>query len=146
MIEDPSGATLGFWQDGNHTGAELFNEHGAMSWNELATRDLAAARAFFEKLMNWTIKDGDVGDGNTYTSIFLDGEHPNGGMIQMDENWPAEVPPHWTTYFTVDDVDAVAAKVEELGGSVRVPPQDIAVGRFSGLADPDGGAFTVIKM
>lgn len=146
MIQDPTGATLGVWQAGNHTGADIFNEHGAMSWNELATRDVSTAKAFFERLLGWAVQTGDIGGGNMYTGIFLDGDHPNGGMIQMDEKWPQEIPPHWMTYFTVDDVDAAAAKVEELGGAVKVPPRDIPVGRFSVVSDPQGGTFTIITM
>ena len=146
LIQDPSGAVLGLWQDGNHSGAEVFNEHGAMSWNELATRDLEGAKSFYSELLGWSVKTGDVGGGTMYTGIFLDDERPNGGMLEMDGNWPAEVPPHWMTYFAVDDVDAAVAKVKELGGSVDVEPQDIPVGRFSVVSDPQGGTFTLITM
>ncbi len=80
-----------------------------------------------------------------YTGIFLGEDQPNGGMIEMNDEWPAEIPPHWMTYFTVDDVDAAAAKVTDLGGSISVPPQDIPVGRFSVVNDPQGGVFTIYK-
>lgn len=146
LIQDPTGAVLGLWQDGNHSGAEVFNEHGALSWNELATRDLESAKSFYSELLGWTVKTGDVGGGNMYTGIFLDGDRPNGGMLEMDGNWPAEIPSHWMTYFAVDDVDAAAAKVKELGGSVDVEPQDIPVGRFSVVSDPQGGSFTLLTM
>ena len=143
LIQDPTGAVVAVWQPGSHAGAELFNEPGAMSWNELATRDPAAAKTFYEQLFGWTIKAGDVGGGASYTGIFLGGDHPNGGIIEMTEQWPPEVPPHWMTYFSVADVAAAAAKAEELGGSVRVAPQDIPVGCFSVISDPHGATFTV---
>jgi predicted enzyme related to lactoylglutathione lyase len=42
----------------------------------------------------------------------------------------------------VGDADRTAARASELGGSVLLPPMDIAVGRFTILADPQGAAFT----
>ncbi|UCH26041.1 MAG: VOC family protein [Trueperaceae bacterium] len=145
LIQDPTGAAVALWQTGNHDGAEIFNEPGAMTWNELATRNVTSAKGFFEQLLGWKVQAGDVGDGTLYTGIFLDGDHPNGGMVEMDETWPENLPPHWLTYFSVDDVDAVAQKVQALGGKVTVEPQDIPVGRFSVLSDPHGGTFAVIS-
>ena len=55
------------------------------------------------------------------------------------------VPAHWMSYFTVDDVDAAAAKVKELGGNVCVPPTDIPVGRFAVVSDPAGATFSLFK-
>jgi hypothetical protein len=49
-------------------------------------------------------------------------------------------------YFGVDDTDAAAAKVTELGGGVLMPTMDIEAGRFAVVADPAGAAFAVIKL
>ena len=43
------------------------------------------------------------------------------------------------------DVDLTAAKAEELGGKVLVPPTDIPrVGRFCVLQDPQGAVLSAI--
>ena len=47
---------------------------------------------------------------------------------------------------SVDDCDAMAAKMSELGGTVMVPPTDIEPGRFAMGFDPQGAAFSVIRM
>ena len=39
-----------------------------------------------------------------------------------------------------------AAKTEEMGGSVNMPPMDLPVGRFSVLTDPQGAVFAVIRL
>jgi hypothetical protein len=52
----------------------------------------------------------------------------------------------WTVYFQTDDTDATAAKAQELGGTVMVPPTDIPPGRFAAIVDPQGAVFNVIKM
>jgi predicted enzyme related to lactoylglutathione lyase len=49
-------------------------------------------------------------------------------------------------YFAVEDTDASVAKAEELGGSVRMAPMDIPVGRFAVLGDPQGATFAIIRM
>jgi predicted enzyme related to lactoylglutathione lyase len=35
------------------------------------------------------------------------------------------MPPSWTTYVTVDDVDKTAKQAQELGGKILMGPQDI---------------------
>jgi predicted enzyme related to lactoylglutathione lyase len=57
---------------------------------------------------------------------------------QQDER-ATGVPPHWNSYITVDDVDSVSARVEELGGALHAPPFDVMdVGRMSAHSDPTG--------
>ena len=71
---------------------------------------------------------------------------PDAGIIAMDPAW-GNVPPHWIPYFQVADCDTAAAKAQELGGRVFVPPTDIPnVGRFAMLADPQGAMFSIIKV
>jgi predicted enzyme related to lactoylglutathione lyase len=48
----------------------------------------------------------------------------------------------WSMYVTVDDIDATAKKVEQLGGKIMRPPSDIPnVGRFCVLSDPQGAVI-----
>ena len=47
--------------------------------------------------------------------------------------------------FAVDDADAIAAKAEQLGGKVVVPPFDAEPVRMTVLADPQGTVFTASK-
>ena len=44
---NPLGAAVGLWQAGTHYGAQLVNEHGTPTWNELLTDDTAAAAQFY---------------------------------------------------------------------------------------------------
>jgi uncharacterized protein len=144
FVSHPAGGFIGLWQPARHTGAELVNEHGALTWNELHTRDVDGAKAFYEALFGWAAEDSDFG-GVTYTVLSLDGQGI-GGMMPMQEGMPAEMPAFWLVYFGVDDCDAAVAKAQELGGSVRYPATDMeGVGRFAVLADPHETAFAVIK-
>jgi predicted enzyme related to lactoylglutathione lyase len=141
---DPAGAFICVWQPGNHKGAELVNEPGGFCWNELQSRDIAGAKPFYNKAFGWAAKDSDMG-GTSYTEWQLDGKSIAGGMAMSDQI-PANVPSFWMTYFAVDDVDASAAKVQELGGSVMMPAMDSPAGRFAIVSDQLGASFGIIKV
>ena len=55
------------------------------------------------------------------------------------------MPAVWNVYLGADDVDAVAARTKELGGSVMAEPFDIPVGRMAVLVDPQGAVFCTFK-
>jgi uncharacterized protein len=141
---DPTEAALGAWQPRQFAGAAVVNEPGTFTWNELATRDIAAAQSFYSDVLGWDVEERDFG-GVKYTLWKVDGEMVAGGM-PMGDQFPPEVPPHWAVYFAVDDTDATAEKAKQLGGQVQVEPMDIPdVGRFAVISDPQGAVFSVIK-
>jgi predicted enzyme related to lactoylglutathione lyase len=143
FVMHPAGGIIGMWQAGRTIGAQLVNEAGAFTWNELHTRDTDAAKAFYSAVFGWTADDQDVG-GMTYTVLNL-GDRGIAGMMPMPSGVPDEVPAYWLTYFEVAGADATVAKAGELGGSVTSGPMDVeGVGRFAVLADPHGVNFGVI--
>jgi predicted enzyme related to lactoylglutathione lyase len=144
VLQDPTGATFAVWQAKQHGGAQVVNEPGSVCWTELATRDRGAAAKFYSNLFAWQGDEQQYGE-MPYT-MWMNGEAPVGGMMQMDEQW-GDAPSHWMPYVQVDDCDAAAAKAAKLGGSVCVPPTDIpTIGRFAVIQDPTGGTFSVIKL
>ena len=144
VFADPTGAAIGVWQPKSFAGAELANEAGSFAWNELNTRDLPAARAFYSEVFGWQPNDMDMG-GTEYTEWKL-GDRSVAGMMPMPDVVPDEVPAHWLVYFGVDDTDATVSRAAELGATTVVPPTDIPPGRFAVLMDPDGATFAVIKL
>ena len=99
-LQDPTGATFSLWQPKKHSGAGITSEIGTVCWNELATTDTGVAGKFYTQLFGWRTKLQDVGP--TKYMMFMNGEMPTGGMLQMTPEWGA-IPPHWTIYFTVND-------------------------------------------
>jgi uncharacterized protein len=144
FLVDPAGAFIGLWQPGRNLGAGLVNEPGALSWNELNTRDTAAAKEFYGAVFGWGFEDNEF-EGGTYTSLKV-GDRPVGGMLDMTGRVPDGVPSHWQVYFAVEDTDATVAKATELGGSLMFGPIDIEAGRFAILADPFGASFAAIAL
>ncbi len=119
--------------------------HGTFCWNELCTRDKAAAGKFYSELIGWEVVDSGM-PGMDYSMLKAGGKEA-GGMMAMPPDVPKEVPSHWMAYLTVDDVDALIGKVTELGGTVLFGPMDIpSVGRFITIQDPTGAAVSLITL
>lgn len=143
MFMDTTGAAFGVWEPGTHRGAEVRNEPGAACWHELVTDDLDAATTFYSAVFGWEGKPHGTGPGG-YMEFKL-GDKTVGGMMSRPPTMPANVPAHWAVYFAVDDADAAAAKVTELGGKVIVGPTDIQPGRFAVVLDSTGASFNILK-
>ena len=109
--QDPTGAMFGIWEPGEHKGAQLHDEHAALSWNELMTRDLEGAVRFYGSLFDYTFEPlPDEPEG--YRVLKLGGDYV-GGIWRTEE-----VPAHWVAYFKFDDVDAGFERARELGGEL----------------------------
>ena len=130
VFAHPAGGMIGTWQAGSHTGAELVNEPGALNWNELQTRDVEGAKAYYAAVFGWEPDDQDFG-GMTYT-MFNVGDTGVAGAMPTPSGVPDEVPAFWLTYFTVEDCDASVAKVQELGGARWSPHTDGGRGALRG--------------
>jgi predicted enzyme related to lactoylglutathione lyase len=144
VLLDPSGAAVGLWQPIDHSGAEVFNVAGSLSWNELQSRDLDAALPFYEQVFGWRFTDGHEAG---YRQIILDtkeGDDPyNGGAMAMPPGVPDEAPSFWAVYFAVADCHRAVQQLTELGGTVVVPPMEMGPGTFAGFTDPTG-AFAFV--
>ena len=145
VIADPEGAVFGIWQPGSFSGAELVNEPGSLSWNELNTRDPEAAESFYGDLFGWSFAEMDMGESGSYTTMHLPGaaEDDQGiaGLLDMRGRVPDEVPPHWTTYFTIADLDASLEAAKGAGGNVMFGPLELPMGRLALISDPQGVTF-----
>lgn len=141
VVQDPTGAFISFWQAKNHIGSGLVNVPGAFTWNELATRDVDKAKAFYGELVGWRFEDG----GQLGYSYIYNNDRMNGGIIEMDASW-GDLPSHWMAYFAVSDIEASVKKVQELGGKISVEiSENPETGRFSVIHDPQGAILTIIE-
>lgn len=110
---------------------------GRLHWADLATPDDDVARAFYTSLFGWTAHDETVGHGRL--TRFCIGDRPVCSMYRLRRrHLDAGVPPHWTPYVTVEDVDRAAERASTLGGSVIVAPLAAHDARISVITDPCG--------
>ena len=136
-IMDNQGVALGLWQAGEHIGAQLVKEPGALSWSELYVPDVGTATEFLGYVLGLTADAADMGP-MSYTLLKV-GDNAVAGVMEPPEN----VPPCWTVYFGAADVNETAAKVAELGGQVINGPFPTPLGQMIVAADTAGGVFLV---
>ena len=164
VFTDAEGAAFSVWQPKNFRGATVVNEHGSVNFNNLHTRDIESAKAFYGAVFGWDLLD--LGGGYAWAlpayGDFLEQRTPglresmagmgaperfaevvaSANLIPEDQ---PDTPAHWGVTFGVDDADAIAARATELGGSVVAPPFDAPWVRMTILTDPQGATFTASK-
>lgn len=118
---------------------------GRFIWHELSTHDTEASKAFYTGIAGWGTMQWEH-EGMKY-DMFTLGETPCGGAWKIpEEGKEAGTPPGWTPYVAVPDVDATAARAKELGGDVKMGPDDIpTVGRVAVIADPQGASIGIYR-
>jgi uncharacterized protein len=124
---------------------KVVSSHGHFVWYELVTTDIAAATAFYTRVMRWGAWDAST-PGKSYI-LFGDGKSAISALTPLSNDArQIGVQPTWVGYVGVDDVDAAAERVTQLGGTVQVPPTDVAdISRFSVFTDPQGARLALFK-
>jgi uncharacterized protein len=154
MLADPAGAAFSVWQAGEHKGATIVNEPGALNFNVLNTGDPEAVKPFYNAVFGWTTLD--LGSGEfwamkeygDYLEELTPGTRERAAAIGAGgfEDVVAALAPtdgraNWSVTFGTADADATAARAVELGGSVVKPPTDAPYSRMTVLRDPQGATF-----
>ena len=108
---------------------------GEVSFIEFGATDAMTARSFYGKLFGWSFEPGPSGGGYA-----IDGAGVPAGVHSGD----AGAAPY--VFFRVDDLDAAAATVERLGGSVEALPDAdeasiVTFGEFRLCRDDQGSPF-----
>ncbi len=113
--------------------------HGRFHWNELMTRDVEKAKAFYGDCLGWTFDGMPMPDGTYW--IIKAGDDFAGGMMEMtpERGIPDDAPVTWMSYIEVDDIDARLEKVAAAGGKIARPAFDVpGVGRIAMVEDATG--------
>lgn len=112
--------------------------HGAFCWNELVTRDVERAKAFYRDTIGWSFNPAPMANGGTYW-VAACGGVPVAGLFSLDAPEFEGVPEGWMSYLAVDDVDARLEKALQAGAKLMKPIFDVpGVGRIAILIEPGG--------
>ena len=160
VLADPDGAVFCAWQPNNHKGSRVVNEHGAVNFNNLATRDADAAKAFYGAVFGWQTLDLPAGVFWTLPGYGDHLEQRSPGLREGMEQMGAPegfidvvavlnpiaagdnvTPPAWNITFAVDDALAAMKTAGELGGEVVAGPIEAPWTRFAVIKDPQGATF-----
>ena len=110
-----------------------------VSWNELASPDLAASKAFYSRHFGFEFNEampmGPMGD---YCFIDHHGQRLGAIMQRQDERQPAA----WLFYIGVPSIAAAARANAANGGRVLLGPMAVPSGEWVVVAtDPAGAGF-----
>ena len=165
VFADPEGATFLAWEAKEHRGAQIVNEHGALNFNDLNTRDPEGTKSFYGAVFGWStiqLPGGFEmwalpGYGDHLEEIYpgmregmAEMDAPKGfedavaSIVPIGDDQP-DARPHWNVTFAVDDADEIAEKTSRLGGNVIMPPMDAPWVRMTVIADPQGATLTASK-
>src|SRR5947207_150198 len=97
------------------------HSHGHFVWYELMTTDMEAAKAFYAQVIGWGTQDAAV-PAASYTVFTAAGVSVSGALRVPEEAIKSGFRPTWLGYVGVDDVDAAAGRVAQLGGARHVTP------------------------
>ena len=139
VLTDPEGAVFNVWEAKDHKGAQVVNEHGALNFNGLATRDLDGAKPFYGAVFGWEVLALPAGLMWTLPGYGDHLEERSPGLRAQMEQMGApegfidvvaaidpvadddsETPAHWSVTFGVDDAEAAAARARS--SAVRSSP------------------------
>src|SRR5919106_2918950 len=92
------------------------------AWVDLATTDAESARDFYSKLFGWSPEISEDPQYGGYATAKV-GDQSAAGIGPKQEG--DQSPTAWSLYIGTADVDGLAKKVQEGGGSVIAPPFDV---------------------
>jgi predicted enzyme related to lactoylglutathione lyase len=105
---------------------------------EIAARDLEAASKFYSDVFGWKVQQ--LPEMN-YASFEAEGG-PGGGFNPVENDPFGPV----TVYINTDDLDASLQKIQDSGGNVVSPKNDIpGMGQYAIFTDPTGNALGLFQ-
>jgi uncharacterized protein len=147
VCRDTEGAVFALWQPGELRGAQLVNELGFWTWNNLMTRDVDAARDFYGQVFGWTATQPE-GAPDFIWNWHVEGQRwPEGlaGLMRMGTDMPPDTPPHWQVYLMVESADAALATTRAAGGTPIFGPIDTPIARMAVVIDPQGATVALLQ-
>ncbi len=117
---------------------ELHIQH-AVSWFEIPCTDLARAQAFYEGVLNCSMRNEDMGPSQGAVFPYADGGV--GGCLMCGPTAPQPAAGGILVYLDCSpSLDAALERLQAAGGSVALPRQALppGMGFFAHVTDPDG--------
>jgi hypothetical protein len=141
VFADPAGARFGLSQERQVRGFGVTHVPGAFAWAELATSDLAGARAFYPAILPGVTEKHWGGEFGYH--LLVSAGREVAGMFALPD---ASMAPAWTVSFQSADVAVDAARAREAGAELMMGPQSTpGVGTWAVLRDPQGAVFGLLQ-
>lgn len=116
--------------------------HGEPCWADVQTRDVEAAKGFYQAVFGWRFQDMPTPDGRSYAQAYLDDDLVAVIAPQNPHQESLGPAAQWNIYFAADDARAVAEETPHAGGAVQFGPEEVADTGVMVFVDPPGGGTT----
>jgi predicted enzyme related to lactoylglutathione lyase len=110
--------------------------HEKINYLEFPAKDIAATKAFFKSVFDWTFTDY----GPDY--IAFNNAGMDGGFFRSDLNVSTDNGSALIVFYS-NDLEQTLAKIEAAGGTAIKPIFDFPGGRRFHFTDPNGNEFAV---
>jgi predicted enzyme related to lactoylglutathione lyase len=142
-VKDSQDALVGAWSPGERKAFLYSDETGAPVWHELHAADYDSALEFYENVFEWEPEAMSDTPEFRYSTLGS-GRDAVAGLFDAKADL-GDLPTHWKVYFAVDDADATAALITELGGTMITEPTDTPFGRMAHARDYAGAPFSIMQ-
>lgn len=117
---------------------------GEPCWADLQTRDVAAAKTFYEQVFGWTFKDLPTPDGRSYAQAFVKDQLVAVIAPQNPMQEAAGTHGQWNVYISATDTEEIAEDAVHAGGKLQFGPEAVADTGVLAFIEPPGGGTTGI--
>jgi predicted enzyme related to lactoylglutathione lyase len=122
----------------------MANPVGSIGWVDLTVPDAGVVKDFYQAVVGWGVQPCDMGGYEDFSMLQpADGKGVSGICHARGGN--KDLPPVWMIYIIVEDVEASAAKVVELGGKVLAGPKSMGQAKYCVIQDPAGAACALYQ-
>jgi predicted enzyme related to lactoylglutathione lyase len=116
---------------------------GTVAWVDLSTPDVDGAADFYAALLGWELQSEETSVGRYVIGMVPAG--PAAGVMAPSDD-DAGMPPAWTVFVSVADIDASFALAVDAGGAGLQPPMEIPGGdRIAVVLDPAGAVIGMMQ-
>ncbi|WP_159706229.1 VOC family protein [Arthrobacter sp. 18067] len=117
---------------------------GEPCWADLQTRDVAAAKDFYQRVFGWSYKDLPTPDGRSYAQAFVKDQLVAVIAPQNPTQEAAGTHGQWNVYIAATDTEEIADDAVHAGGKLQFGPEAVADTGVLAFIEPPGGGTTGI--
>ena len=112
------------------------NQHEKINYVEFPAKDIAATKAFFTQVFEWSFEDF----GPDYTAFSTEGI--DGGFFTSDLSSSTENGSALIVFYS-EELEKTQSKIENAGGGIKKPVLSFPGGRRFHFTDPNGNEYAV---
>jgi predicted enzyme related to lactoylglutathione lyase len=117
----------------------MSHPNGLFSWADVAVPDPGAGAGFYRAVFGWEANLATPEESMPYWMFTKDGKNVAGMGGLAPDQIEQGMPPVWSSYVNVDDVEDTVARAKDLGATIIMEPMQVFTsGKMAFIQDPQG--------